>query len=151
MDFICLFWYLVLQPVLMVTFKSLPLVSWRILFCLILSHTFLFLYAFLMIFMRLFQDKSHDLWFHCRKRSPKLLEMKETRKQIGIPQGMIKSCYQHIVVNQLIYDPLFHFYNIIESDRFTRWNESKTKEKINISKQHLQVHLLVRQGFFLMT
>ena len=74
--------------------------------------------------------------------------MKEMRKGIVIPQGMIKSCYQHVAVNQLRYDPLFHFYNIIESERCTRLNKSITKEKISISKQCLQVLLLVKQGFF---
>lgn len=60
---------------------------------------------------------------------------------------MIRLCYQRVAVKQLTCDPLFHFYSTVGSDRL---DESITKEKINISRQCLQVHLLVKQGLFLM-
>lgn len=40
-------------------------------------------------------------------------------------------------------------YFIIGSDRFTRLNQSISKEKISIDKQCLHIHLLVKQSVFL--
>lgn len=60
--------------------------------------------------------------FIVKEGKPKLPEMKD-----GIPQGMVKPCYQHSTVKKLVYDSLFYFYNIIKSDIFSRLNQSITK------------------------
>lgn len=55
--------------------------------------------------------------FIVEKRKPKLLEIKE-----AIPWGTVKPCYQHASIKKLVYDSLFYFDNMIESDIFTRLN-----------------------------
>lgn len=58
-----------------------------------------------------------------------LLESKGTRKEIVIPQRMIKSYYQDVGINQLTYDSWLHFYTTIESDRLMRLKKSITINK----------------------
>lgn len=82
-----------------------------------------------------------------------LLESKDTRKEIVIPQRMIKSYYQDVGINQLTYDSLLHFYNTIESDRLMKLKESITKQNQK-KKKHFQAvppGSPINQMFFLMS